>query len=94
MHLNVRLFAMARERVGRAEVALDLPEPTTVTDLRRALAIACPGLAPFMPSLRIAVNSEYVLDDLKIPPGADIAVIPPVSGGQPERIPSFRSPFR
>jgi molybdopterin converting factor subunit 1 len=94
VRLNVRLFAMARERVGRAEVALDLPEPTTVTDLRRALAVACPGLAPFMPSLMIAVNSEYVPDDLKIPPGSDVAVIPPVSGGQPESTLSRRSRSR
>jgi molybdopterin converting factor subunit 1 len=81
VRVEVRLFAVARHRAGRPTIALELPEPATVAALKRALAEACPALAPLVPSLRIAVNSEYAADDEPIPSGAEVAAIPPVSGG-------------
>jgi molybdopterin converting factor subunit 1 len=77
----VRLFAVARERAGRGEVVVRLPAAATVADLRSALAEQFPELAPVVPRVMIAVDSEYVDDDFEIPPGASLAVIPPVSGG-------------
>jgi molybdenum cofactor cytidylyltransferase len=88
VRLSVRLFAVARQRAGRAEIVLDLPEPATVVDLKRALAEDCPALASLLPNLRFAVDAEYALDDrTPIPPGAEVAAIPPVSGGTPGRRP-------
>ncbi len=81
VRVTVRLFALARQRAGRAELVLDLPEPVTVASLKRALA-ALPELAPLVPQLMIAVNADYAGDDQKvIPEGAEVAAIPPVSGG-------------
>jgi molybdopterin converting factor subunit 1 len=77
----VRLFALAKQRAGRSEVTLDLPQRATVGDLRRALATACPALRPIVPNLLIAVDAEYAPDDQEIAQGAEVAVIPPVSGG-------------
>ncbi|HMB04693.1 MAG TPA: molybdopterin converting factor subunit 1 [Isosphaeraceae bacterium] len=88
MQVNVRLFALARERAGRASVAIELPESGTVADLRSALGETLPALAPLLPNLRIAVDAEYVADDRPIRPGAEVAVIPPVSGGQSRPSPS------
>jgi molybdopterin converting factor subunit 1 len=79
--VQVHLFALARERAGGPSVSIDLPEGSTVADLKSALARSLPALAPLVPSLRIAVNAEYVADDHPLPPGAEVAVIPPVSGG-------------
>ena len=81
MRVEVRLFAVARQRAGQPTLALELPEPATVAVLKRALAQACPALAPLLPSVRIAVNSEYAAEDEPIPTGAEVAAIPPVSGG-------------
>ncbi len=83
MQATLLLFAAARQRAGAPSLVLDLPEPATVADLKAALAAACPALASFLPSLRIAVDSEYAADDRAIPPGAELAAIPPVSGGSP-----------
>jgi molybdopterin converting factor subunit 1 len=77
----VRLFAIARERAGRGEVAIRLPAKATVADLRAALAEQVPGLAAIAPRVMIAVDSEYADDDYELTPGASLAVIPPVSGG-------------
>ncbi|WP_435006885.1 MoaD/ThiS family protein [Tundrisphaera lichenicola] len=82
MQATVLLFALARERAGGTILEVDLPENGTVADLKIALARTCPALGPLLPMLRIAVNSEYAPDDLTIPPGSELAAIPPVSGGQ------------
>lgn len=81
MRVTVLLFAGARQRAGSPAVGLDLPEPATVADLRRALAAAYPALAPMLPSLRFAIDGEYATDADPIAPGRELAAIPPVSGG-------------
>lgn len=78
---TVRLFAVARERVGRGEITLELPEGATVADLRAALAEQFPPLAPIADRVMIAVDSEYADDAMVVPADASLAVIPPVSGG-------------
>lgn len=82
VEIEVKLFAIARERVGSATLPLSLPEGATVADLRSALAQACPDLAGLVPQMLIAVNAEYADDLQPLSPGAEIACIPPVSGGQ------------
>jgi molybdopterin converting factor subunit 1 len=81
VRVTLRLFALARERAGRPEVELELPETATAADLRQALALACPALAEIVPSLLIAVDSEYADDAHRLSPGAELAAFPPVSGG-------------
>jgi molybdopterin converting factor subunit 1 len=81
--VTVRLFAVAREKAGRPEVVVELDEPATVADLKRALAATVPELAPIVPALRVAIAAEYAADDQRVPPGAEVAIIPPVSGGGP-----------
>jgi len=83
LRATVLLFALAKERAGRPTLTVDLAEGSTVADLKAALARACPALAPLLPTLRIAIDSEYAPDDRPIPPGAELAAIPPVSGGSP-----------
>jgi molybdenum cofactor cytidylyltransferase len=77
----VRLFALAKERAGCSELDLELPSTATVADLRAALGMRVPPIAPLMSKALIAVNEEYADDDARIAPGSRIAVIPPVSGG-------------
>ena len=79
--MNVLLFALARERAGRPALTVELPEFATVADVKLALARACPALAPLLPTIRIAIDSEYATDDRAISPDSELAAIPPVSGG-------------
>lgn len=81
MKVNVRLFAVARQRAGVSDLSVDLPEFATVADLRRALSTASPELAGVVPGAMIAVEAAYADDVDVIPEGADVALIPPVSGG-------------
>jgi molybdopterin converting factor subunit 1 len=79
--VRVLLFARARELAGLATVCVTIPESATVADVRRAVAERVPSLAPWLPRCAIGVNGEYVGDNVVIPAGAEIAVIPPLSGG-------------
>ncbi len=79
MRVNVRLFAVLRERAGSGSFELDLDEGATVADAIRALEPVA-GQMPF----RMAVNREYASDSTPIAEGDELAAIPPVSGGAPE----------
>ncbi len=74
MLVSVRLFAGLRERAGSAHVQVELPEPATVADLLAALE-----LAPR--SCVAAINREYADPDARIAPDDEVALVPPVSGG-------------
>ena len=84
LHVQVRLFALAKERAGRSVIDLELAPASRVAGLRAALRERFPALAPLLPNVLIAINEEYADDDALIPPGSRIAVIPPVSGGAGE----------
>lgn len=81
MTVRVKLFAVARERVGNDELLVDLPPSATVADLKRAVATTSPALATILPHALWAVNAEYATDTTPITDKSEIALIPPVSGG-------------
>ena len=79
--VTLRLFAVARQRAGSPEVAVELPERSTVGVLRRAVADQHPALAPLLPGMMVAVENAYAGDEVEIREGQEVALIPPVSGG-------------
>ena len=83
MTVTVRLFAMLRERAGAGEIALDLPDGARVEDAIAALGAVAEGLP-----LVMAVNREYAPGDRVLDAGDELALIPPVSGGQEAAAPS------
>jgi molybdopterin converting factor subunit 1 len=76
MRVRVRLFAMLRERAGTGELELDLPEGAVVRDALEQLTEIAAGMPVVM-----AVNREYADEDAPLAPGDELALIPPVSGG-------------
>ena len=77
MEVTVRLFALLRERAGTRELRLELPEGASVADALRALGPLAEGLP-----LVMAVNREYAPEDQVLDAGDELALIPPVSGGE------------
>ena len=76
---------MLRERAGAPEVTLDLPPGARVRDALDSLA----GLAEGIP-LVMAVNREYADADQVLDAGDELALIPPVSGGETRAAPWVR----
>ena len=86
MKLEVRLFAMLRERAGADSLEIELDDGATTEDALAALRLA-PGLGETLERMpvRVAVNREYAEPGTELHPGDELAVIPPVSGGAPDR---------
>jgi molybdopterin converting factor subunit 1 len=79
--IRVLLFARARDLAGVEAVTLMLASGADVAGVRQTLAARFPKLAEWLPRCAIGVNGEYAGDETAIPPRAEIAVLPPVSGG-------------
>ena len=77
VEVTVKLFAMLRERAGAGEVTLELPEGARVRDALRELGSLADGLP-----LVMAVNREYAAEDAPLDSGDELALVPPVSGGE------------
>jgi len=82
MQVQVRLFAAAREIVGRGEVSVELGEGDTVGDLMEHFFARYPELKAIAGSLLVAVNREFAARTARLQDGDEVGVIPPVSGGE------------
>jgi MoaE-MoaD fusion protein len=76
MRVQVRLFAVLRERAGAGEIELDLPDGASVGDALSELHGITDGIRVVM-----AVNQEYADPGVELSSGDELALIPPVSGG-------------
>ena len=83
MTVHVRLFALLRERARRDRVELRLPPGATVAEALSQLAAQAPlaELLERMP-ISVAVNREYAGVQTRLQDGDELALIPPVSGGE------------
>jgi molybdopterin synthase catalytic subunit len=70
------LFAALRERAGAPRVEVDLVDGAVVGDVWPRL-----GLGDEPPGILYAVNRAYADRDAELSAGDEVAVIPPVSGG-------------
>jgi len=77
MQVRVRLFALLRERAGADEVKLELPEGSLVRDALAQISPLTDGVPVVM-----AVNREYADVEAVLHTGDEVALIPPVSGGE------------
>ncbi len=83
MSIHVRFFAALREAVGTASLTLDT-QAATVGALRDELiargGVWAEALARGK-SVRASVNQTMTDDAAPLPPGAEVAFFPPVTGG-------------
>lgn len=80
MKLNIKLFGITKEIIGQTELEYPLASSTDVSSLRKKLTKEFPELSR-LKSLMIAVNGEYVHQNLLLKEQDEIVLIPPVSGG-------------
>ena len=81
MNVEVKLFAGAKQTAGRDTLSLALPDNATIADVRRALSEQLPALEPLVRRAMFSINLDYANDKTSVPANAEIACIPPVSGG-------------
>jgi MoaE-MoaD fusion protein len=77
VRITVKLFAGLRERAGESKRELELDAGARVGDVWSPL-----GLGEEPEGLLYAVNKEYAPPDRRLSDGDEVALIPPVSGGE------------
>jgi molybdopterin synthase catalytic subunit len=82
MELEIRLFATLKDRAGRSRIRLTVADPTDVQTMLLAVEDAYPSLAPALPTALVAVNKSYADPDSAVKSGDEVALFPPVSGGE------------
>ncbi len=87
MVIEIRLFATLKERAGRNRIELTLKETATVEDLLATIAQAYPSLAPALPTVLVAINKVYAAPNTTLHIDDEVALFPPVSGGDEEGLP-------
>jgi MoaE-MoaD fusion protein len=80
MTISVRLFAGLRERAGAGTIDVELPDGACAGDVLAAMA-ATPVGALEPGQCIVAVNREYARADDPVCATDEVALIPPVSGG-------------
>lgn len=79
--VQVLLFSVLREKLGRQVIEYRLAGPATGAQLLDALVEAYPNLGPYRSVIRLAVNEAYVSEHVALEDGDEVALITPVSGG-------------
>jgi molybdopterin synthase catalytic subunit len=79
VNVTVRLFASYREAAGFGSATEALPSGSRVRDLSAQLLARVPNLGAGKGL--VAVNHEYVGEEMLLHDGDEVAYIPPVSGG-------------
>jgi sulfur-carrier protein len=78
---RVQLFAGLRDAAGVDSLQIVAPQITKASDLIRELENRHPELIVWLRRSRLAVNQRFVTPDDPVDNAAEIALIPPVSGG-------------
>lgn len=84
--VRVLFFATLKDRAGIKEITLGLPQETRVLDLKAHLSDRFPALASSLESVLVSINHEFAFNEDLVPDGAEVALFPPVSGGEDQSL--------
>ncbi|UCD98975.1 MAG: molybdenum cofactor biosynthesis protein MoaE [Chloroflexota bacterium] len=85
--IRVLFFANLREIVGERAISLEIPEGTRVMEFKVLIGELYPGLDSHLSTAIVAVNKEFGFDGDVIPADSEVALFPPVSGGDEVHLP-------
>ncbi len=81
MKIQILYFAVFREKLKLDHESIELSSASTVGQLVEILAEKHAAIAALRGIFRVAVNQEMVGDDTPLNDGDEVALIPPVAGG-------------
>lgn len=81
MIVKVLFFAVAREIAGTLSMDVALDDDATVGQLKQTLVEQFPDLMHVLGRSTISVDQEYASAEKTLYHGAEVAVLPPSSGG-------------
>ena len=81
MIIKVSFFAAVKDLMGAEAMELTLDDEATVGELKQTLVEQHPALMEMVEKSVFSVDQEYVNDEKQLYHGAEVGLIPPVSGG-------------
>ncbi len=81
MQVRLFFFATLKDIVGARQMQMDIPVDSTVADLLTRLEETYPRMRDYRTVVLTAVNEEYVDHAATMHEGDEVAIFPPVSGG-------------
>lgn len=81
MTIGCLFFAHYQDVVGRRDLTVTLEDNGTISDLAFLLQKQYPKLGNLMEQGRAAVDAEFAQADTPLHDGAEVAWMPPMSGG-------------
>ncbi|MDI3270287.1 MAG: molybdenum cofactor biosynthesis protein MoaE [Bacillota bacterium] len=80
--MTILYFGRAAELAGRRREEREGQSPWKVGELLAELSLSYPHLKDFLPYLAVAINESYASRDQLLQDGDEVALLPPVSGGE------------
>lgn len=84
IRVTMRYFAFVREQLGKPKETIELADGSTVADALSLVLAPSQRLRNADSSLMVMVDQRYQPRDFVLSDGVEVAIIPPVSGGQDE----------
>ena len=81
--MKIIYFAWIKDITNFSEELLDSNEIKNLESLKKYIILKYPDLKKHLDQeiLRFAVNQEYIVENIDLKKGDEIAIFPPVSGG-------------
>jgi len=87
MQIQVLFFGVVKDLFRRPMETLELPYGARVSDVLSHYARMDSRFEAMMPVVALSVNQEYSPVERALAPGDEVGILPPVSGGSPDRPP-------
>ena len=81
MKITVLLFASLKDIVGKGQLEIEVDEKCSIESLSKKLYELYPKVESYDSSVRIALNQEFIENDIEMKAGDEVAYLPPGSGG-------------
>lgn len=79
--ITVHFYAGLRELAKTSSMEFEWLPGLSAGKLRRTIAQRVTGISSLLERSSLAINDQIVTDEHQIPQGAEVALLPPVSGG-------------
>ncbi len=87
--ITVIFFAALSDITGTRRLEMEIPEGTTVGELKRILLERYPGVEKSFQGIVTSIGQETAEDDEIIPDGAQVALFHPIAGGDGQEAPTI-----
>jgi molybdopterin converting factor small subunit len=81
MKIKITLYYHLKEKAGTGNLELDVPDQTTIKQLKGLLEAKFPALRTHLDNIMILMDKKIVLDEDVLKDNAEVAFLTPVGGG-------------